>query len=120
MAILNSNKAINAIKGLTGEFTGGLTGTYKYMTEGIKKAAMGTENVANRLPVPLVKQKLDFMDAVKEAHKAAPGEMSVGGYSAKKIAGSYIGVSAGARVATGGGLYKDRDGNTDVIGIPFI
>lgn len=37
-----------------------------------------------------------------------------------KIAGSYIGVSAAARVATGGGLYKDRNGNTDIAGIPFI
>lgn len=37
-----------------------------------------------------------------------------------KIAGSYIGVSAAARVATGGGLYKDKNGNTNVAGVPFI
>lgn len=37
-----------------------------------------------------------------------------------KIAGSYIGVSAAARVATGGGLYKDKNGNTNLIGVPFI
>lgn len=37
-----------------------------------------------------------------------------------KIAGSYIGMSAAARVATGGGLYKDRNGSTNIAGIPFI
>lgn len=37
-----------------------------------------------------------------------------------KIAGSYIGVSAGARVLSGGGLYKDRNGNDNLIGVPFI
>ena len=37
-----------------------------------------------------------------------------------KIAGSYIGVSAAARVATGGGVYKDRNGNTNIAGVPFI
>lgn len=37
-----------------------------------------------------------------------------------KIAGSYIGVSAAARVASGGGLYKDKNGNTNIAGVPFI
>lgn len=36
------------------------------------------------------------------------------------IAGAYMGVSAAGRIATGGGLYKDSDGNTDIIGVPFI
>lgn len=37
-----------------------------------------------------------------------------------KIAGSYMGLSAGARVLSGGGLYKDRNGNANLIGVPFI
>lgn len=37
-----------------------------------------------------------------------------------KIAGAYIGVSAGARIASGGGLYKDRNGNTNLMGLPII
>lgn len=37
-----------------------------------------------------------------------------------KIAGAYIGASAGARIATGGGLYKDRNGNTNLMGLPII
>ena len=37
-----------------------------------------------------------------------------------KIAGSYIGVAAAGRVLGGGGLYKDKNGNTDIIGVPFL
>lgn len=43
-----------------------------------------------------------------------------GSYDMKKIAGSYM-VGAGAvRLATGGGLYKDGAGRTDIVGIPLI
>ena len=37
-----------------------------------------------------------------------------------KIAGSYMGVAAAGRVVSGGGLYRDKNGNTDIIGIPFV
>ena len=59
----------------------------------------------------------DFFTAIKRAHtKGNLGkELSFG-----RIAGSAVGVGAAARIATGGGLYKDKNGNTDVIGIPFI
>lgn len=36
------------------------------------------------------------------------------------IAGSYIAASAATRIATGGGLYRDGNGNNDIIGIPGI
>lgn len=49
---------------------------------------------------------------IKDAEKA--------NWNYGKIAGSYIGVSAAARVATGGGLYKDKNGNTNIAGVPFI
>ena len=41
-------------------------------------------------------------------------------YDARKVFGGLIGASAGARLLSGGGVYKDRDGNTDLIGIPFV
>ena len=41
-------------------------------------------------------------------------------YDARKVFGGFIGASAGARLLSGGGVYKDRDGNTDLIGIPFV
>lgn len=40
--------------------------------------------------------------------------------SGARVAAAGIGASAAARIATGGGIYKDADGNTDIIGIPFI
>ena len=37
-----------------------------------------------------------------------------------RIAGSYIAASGATRIATGGGLYRDGNGNNDIIGIPGI
>lgn len=67
------------------------------------------------------KLRMGIFDGIKEAHRGDPKAWdTIGGYSGRKIAGSYMGVSAAARIATGGGLYKDKDGNTDVIGVPLI
>lgn len=38
----------------------------------------------------------------------------------KRAAGTYMTASVGARVLSGGGLYKDRNGNTNLPGIPFL
>lgn len=47
-----------------------------------------------------------------------------GSLSYKRIAGAAFGGVVAAntvgRIATGGGLYRDSDGNFDIIGIPFI
>lgn len=63
--------------------------------------------------------KLDAIDKFKMMHMD-----SHGAYSGKKIAGTiaggYMGVSAAGRIATGGGLYKDSNGNFNIIGVPFI
>ena len=45
---------------------------------------------------------------------------SANGWDAGKIAGSYIGVAAGARVLSGGGIYKDGNGSTNLVGVPFV
>ena len=37
-----------------------------------------------------------------------------------RAAGTFVAASTGARIATGGGLYKDRNGSTNIIGLPFI
>lgn len=42
------------------------------------------------------------------------------GWDGGKIAGSYIGASVAGRIATGGGIYKDGNGNTNLIGVPFV
>ena len=40
--------------------------------------------------------------------------------SGRRVAAGFIGASAFGRLASGGGIYKDADGNTDIIGVPFI
>lgn len=112
--LLEANKAINAFNNKTGGFLGGITGTVDRMRPQKMIGPLRPGERRQRVP------GVGFFDAVREAHKATGNEMSIGGYSAKKIAGSYIAASAAGRIATGGGIYKDKDGNTDVIGIPLI
>lgn len=45
---------------------------------------------------------------------------SDGGLNVANLAGTAFGVSAAARIASGGGLYKNARGETDLIGVPFI
>lgn len=52
---------------------------------------------------------------LEQVYKNADDTWNVG-----RIAGSYMVGSAAARVATGGGLYRNRNGNNDIIGIPGI
>ena len=55
-------------------------------------------------------------EAMKSAYTKADNEK----IAASTILGSYAAVNAGARVLGGGGLYKDRNGNTDIVGLPLI
>ncbi len=92
---LASNEAINSITGMSQAkgFMGGIGASYK--------------NIANN--------KMGVMDGIKAAHMRGDGTYNLGA-----IAGSYIGVSAAARIAGGGGAYRDRSGNANLIGVPFI
>lgn len=86
------------------------------------KDAFETVNGEEVLKSDLTNVKMDygFFDHVKLAHM----DMKTGEYSAKKIAGSaaatYVTGASAFRLASGGGIYKDKDGNTDIIGIPGI
>ena len=37
-----------------------------------------------------------------------------------RVAGTFMAASAAGRIASGGGIYKDRNGSTNLIGVPFI
>lgn len=91
-----SNGTIKAINHIGNNYLGGV----EYVTRGLRSGDWGMDNLAKTFTHQTGKNK---------------GQLNVG-----KIAGSYIGVGVAARVATGGGLYKDRNGNTNVAGIPFI
>ena len=109
--ILRSNQKIN---GSLGGLLDGVTGTINNVLR--RPRLQG--------PMPAgAKEKLRMgvWDGIKDAHRGDPKAWdTIGGYSARKIAGSYMGVSAAGRLATGGGVYKDKDGNTDLIGVPLI
>jgi hypothetical protein len=57
----------------------------------------------------------DFTAAVKSAYQNEDGSLRMG-----RIAGSYMAAAAGVRVLSGGGVTKDRNGNNNLIGVPFI
>lgn len=60
-----------------------------------------------------------ILGAIKQGHqKMGPdGKLQ---YDMGKIAGTTFSVGVAGRIATGGGLYKDKYGNTNLPGIPFI
>lgn len=64
--------------------------------------------------------KLGFLNKTKLAHM----NLKTGGYDANKVAvtgaATYMTAASGYRLITGGGLYRDKDGNTDIVGIPFV
>lgn len=72
-------------------FTGGIQDTY--------------QNVRNGQGI---------FEAIGNAH------MKDGKVDLAKAAGTFMTVSAAGRIASGGGLYKDRYGNPNLIGVPFI
>ena len=58
---------------------------------------------------------MGIVDSIAKAHQNADGSVNM-----MRAAGTFVTASAAARVASGGGLYKDRYGNPNLIGVPFI
>lgn len=83
--------------------------------KGIRDSARNYNKAANK------GQKVKLTDAIKQGHKKidANGNISKE-YDMGKIAGTAFSVGVAGRIATGGGLYKDKYGNTNLPGIPFI
>lgn len=60
-----------------------------------------------------------IIGAVKKGHqKIGPDGKTQ--YDMGKIAGTTFSVGVAGRIATGGGLYRDRYGNTNIPGVPFV
>ena len=62
-----------------------------------------------------VKDGGNFWNALESAHTNDDGSLRWG-----RIAGTYAAAAVGSRVISGGGLYKDRYGNSNIPGVPFI
>ena len=61
----------------------------------------------------------NFSEALSDTFKHQSGDMK-GQLNVGKIAGSYLGAAAAGRVITGGGVYKDGQGRTNLVGVPFV
>lgn len=94
---LESNKAINPLT----NFTGGIEAVGRII---------GGEGISNSLVNTFGR------NVVQEGEKLVAKD----GYNYGKIAGSYLGVATAGRVLSGGGVYKDGQGNTNLVGIPFV
>ena len=97
--ILNSNRSINKVESIANNFTGAIEyGGRVLNNEGFGQAFKKTfgEEIIN--------------DAGEKAMR----------WKNKKIAGSFLGAAVAGRVLTGGGLYKDGNGNTNIVGLPFV
>lgn len=94
--ILGSNQAINTSEDSFRIANGMLSGLY----------ATGYN---------MTKGGLNPLQAAKLAHMKEDGRWNYGA-----IAGSYIAAATAYRIASGGGVYRDKDGNVNMIGIPFI
>lgn len=70
-------------------------------------------------------EKQNLRAALKETFKGEEGRwdtFKVGGdnYSAKAIAGGMSMLGIGYRALSGGGAYKNKDGDLDIAGVPFL
>lgn len=102
----------------------------KYAKKGVIKGTVknvsGIQNptLMNKVGDAMVGGIRDAKEGIKAgqgiSQALATGYMQGDKLRMDRVAGTFVGASAAARLATGGGLYKDRNGSTNVIGLPFI
>lgn len=63
----------------------------------------------------VMKDNNSVTDAFNTVYRTSKGNLDVG-----NLAGTAFAASAAARIASGGGIYKNSKGETDLIGVPFI
>lgn len=104
--LLESNKAINPIKAsakfMLGEHNTGIRGTIN--------ALANTKDIK-------------FKDALKSAYMneiVDEAGNKVSKMNWKAVAGTYVGAAAAGRVVSGGGIYRDAQGNPNLPVAPFI
>lgn len=124
--ILHSNQPIKKIGEATKAAFKDMTDVFKDTTDA---RIYKNEKLANKLGYemkdgrlvkengdPAIISNKDRLESMYRNDDGSWNKTAIGG----TIAGGYMGVSAAGRVASGGGLYRDSDGNFDLIGIPFI
>lgn len=117
--VLHSNQPIKKIGEATKAAFKDMTDARIYKNEKLANK-LGYEMKDGRLVKengdPAIISNKDRLESMYRNDDGSWNKTAIGG----TIAGGYMGVSAAGRVASGGGLYRDSDGNFDLIGIPFI
>ena len=93
------------------------------LTEAIgAKSTLGYQ-VGDFLGSGIRKTGLPIKQAVKGAYYKTVKDESgnlVKQLNTRAVAGTAVSAGMATRIASGGGLYKDRNGNTNIPGIPFL
>ncbi|MBM6761662.1 hypothetical protein [Megamonas hypermegale] len=128
--ILEGNKAINEIKSLKDnpeEYFSGVKSLWnnQYNVNNYSKTALNKAGVNIDKGSNIIYDGEQNMTNLTWANKLKLAHLNKDGtWNKKAIAGSalmgYTGLSSVGRLASGGGLYKDSDGNFDIIGLPII
>lgn len=62
----------------------------------------------------------NLIDSIKYAHGNLNDKGEFSGYNIGAIAGSVLTAGVGYRALSGGGLYRDQNGETNIAGVPFV
>lgn len=105
----------------------------EWVGEALQRITPRAAGAINSVFSPFVKGAQYMMETPAEkrnlkelAEEAWGGEgltsFSVGGMrlNGGEIAKTAAGLGLGYRALSGGGVYRDKDGNTDIAGIPFV
>lgn len=105
----------NIVQELTPRCAKAISGAFNLVTQpfvdGAKYAGSAGEKSVSGL-----------VDHMFGAEEGAITNFKVGDHNLNgaKIAGAAAGLGIGYRFASGGGVYRDKDGNTDIAGVPFV
>lgn len=111
------SEPINAV-GQVADFIGGnLFGGWKRMGQHIA-SNQGT-TMKEAINAGFGASKGDW-DAIKWATKDDTGNEVINYLSGAQLAGGVAGLGVGYRFLSGGGAYRDKNGNTDIAGVPFV
>jgi len=100
--ILEGNKAINNLFG------------------GVEWIGRTLDNQGNSFARTFKKGSNEIIEQFGDNPEVLAEQLNKADWDTGKIAGAYIGTAALGRIASGGGLYRDKAGNTNLIGVPFV
>ena len=107
---MRSSEAINGIS-TAGRYVGdllfgGIKDTYKNVAENNQQFGTAFKNA--------------FEAGINDGDKLQIGKENPYFLSVHKTLGGMAGIGVGYRFLSGGGVYRDKNGDTDIAGIPFV